>query len=359
VELNISIVKTREALKAPLISVALPIFNGEAHLSEAVESILAQTFTDFEFIIIDDGSTDNTLALLRRYEAIDKRIILISSENCGLVSTLNKTIELARGEWFARMDHDDIAMPQRFEIQLKQLISSKADICGTWIKYFGDGNRHTLRCYESDDAIKVDMLFNSPFAHPSVMMRTSLLKELKYDENCEKAEDYDLWVRAAQANWKMTNVPEVLLKYRIHAAQTTQVAASHMSQARKRIQARYWAYVANLRGWKPECMQQALDMASDGQCLMLDKANVAFSDLLKISKGESKLALKNDISRAYLNAAYWHPDILSAWVNLVRENPCLPKYSMQFKLLILSLFKLKSGSVPFLRLKKIYNLFRR
>lgn len=284
---------------------------------------------------------------------------MISSENCGLVSTLNKAIDIAHGKWFARMDQDDISMPLRFERQLQQLKNTKADICGTWIKYCGDGNRHTLQCYESDDAIKVNMLFNSPFAHPSVMMRTSFLKELKYDESCEKAEDYDLWVRAVQSNWKMTNVPEVLLKYRIHAAQTTQVAASHMSQTRKRIQARYWAYVANLRGLKSECMQQALDMASDGQCLRLDKANIAFSDLLKISKGESKHALKNDISRAYLNAAYWHPDILSAWDDLVRENPCLPKYSMQFKLLILSLFKLKGGSVAFLRLKKIYNLFRR
>jgi glycosyltransferase involved in cell wall biosynthesis len=346
-------------LNTPLISVALPIFNGEAHLSEAVESILTQTFTNFELIIIDDGSTDNTLALLRRYEALDSRIILISSENRGLVPSLNKAIDLARGEWFARMDHDDIAMPQRFEKQLQQLKKSKADICGTWIKYFGDRNRHTLQCYESDDAIKVDMLFNSPFAHPSVMMRTSFLKELKYDESCEKAEDYDLWVRAVQSNWKMTNVPEVLLKYRIHAAQTTQVAASHMSQTRKRIQARYWAYVANLRGLKSECMQQALDMASDGQCLRLDLANIAFSDLLKTSKGESRLALTKDISRVYLNAAYWHPDILSAWDDLVGENPCLPKYSMQFKLLILSLFKLKGGSAAFLRLKKIYNLFRR
>jgi hypothetical protein len=256
------------------------------------------------------------------------------------------------------MDQDDIALPQRFEKQLQQLKKNNADICGTWIKYFGNGYRHKLKTYVSDEAIKIDMLFNSPFAHPSVVMRTALLKELMYDINYDKAEDYDLWVRAALANWKMTNVPEVLLEYRIHGAQTTRVEATKILQTRKKIQKKYWAHVSSTRALGKYCTKQALDLTINDHCLHVDQANVAFLALLKSNEGEAKQALINNISRVYLNAAYWHAEVRSMWDMLAAQNLGFPRYSMKIKLLILRIFKVRNGSKKYLFLKKIYNFFR-
>ena len=163
---------------APLISVVLPVFNAQLYVGEAVRSILAQTFVDFELIIINDGSTDGTLPILQSFILRDARVRLISRENLGLVATLNEGIQIARGIWIARMDADDIAEPIRFERQLEWLKQTDADICGSWIKYFGTSDRRVLQHPESDEAIKAEMLFGSPFAHSTVMMKTALVSQL-------------------------------------------------------------------------------------------------------------------------------------------------------------------------------------
>src|SRR6185369_4386478 len=124
-------------IAVPLISVVLPVYNGEKYLAEAIDSILGQTLTDFELIIIDDGSTDNSLAILKQYKQRDNRIRLIARENRNLATTLNDLIDLAQGEWVARMDQDDIALPHRFEKQLQWLEQTGADICGSSIRFFG------------------------------------------------------------------------------------------------------------------------------------------------------------------------------------------------------------------------------
>ena len=135
--------------KSPLISVILPVYNAEKYLAEAIDSILNQTFTDFEFIIINDGSTDNSLSILQSYQTQDSRIRLFSRENKGIVMTMNEGIDLARGEWLARMDADDIAMPSRFERQLQHLKETSADICGAWIEFFGNTRQRICLLYTS------------------------------------------------------------------------------------------------------------------------------------------------------------------------------------------------------------------
>ena len=162
----------------PLISVAMPVYNGEAHLAEALESILAQTYTNFELIIIDDGSTDNSLQVLLQYQKRDIRIRLITRENRNLATTLNDIIDLAQGKWVARMDQDDIALPHRFERQLEWLEQTGADIAGSWIQLFGTFDKRILKHSQTDDAIKMELLFGSPFAHPTVMLRAELVKQL-------------------------------------------------------------------------------------------------------------------------------------------------------------------------------------
>ena len=338
----------------PLISVVLPVYNGEKYLAEAIDSILVQSFTNFELIIIDDGSIDNSLSILKHYHSLDTRIHLVTRENRNLVATLNESIDLARGEWIARMDQDDISLPNRFERQMQWLQKSKADICGSWVRYFGGSDRRTWRGYESDDAIKMDMLFKNPFAHPSVMMRTHLVKKLKYDPRSEMAEDYDLWVRAAQAGLKMTNVPEVLLMYRRHDFQISVKSSLAQQNVSGEIRKRYWSYAANKFGFGADHSEYVLNLFSKEATPNMDMANISFEKLLMLSSGEARVALVGNISRLYLKVATSCPNIKEKWKNLDDKFDLNGSLGVKFKLWIISLFKMKQDGKPFILLKKIY-----
>jgi glycosyltransferase involved in cell wall biosynthesis len=205
----------------PAISVVMSVYNGEKFLIEAIESILNQTFSDFEFIIINDGSTDESLKIIEEYVLRDFRIRLISRVNKGLIPSLNEGVANARGEWIARMDADDISLPDRFEKQLAWLKKTQADICGGWIKLIGSRPHKVRRYYESDEAIKLSLLFGPAFAHPTIMLRTCLAKANPYCEESLYVEDYELWTRLGKLGAKMTNYPAVILRYRIHPMQIT------------------------------------------------------------------------------------------------------------------------------------------
>lgn len=207
----------------PVVSVVMSVFNGERYLADAIESILAQTFSDFEFIIIDDGSTDNSLAILKMFAQRDGRIRLISRENRGLTASLNKGIAIARGAWIARMDADDISLPDRLQKQMAWIQQTGVDVCGGWVKLTGTWLHRVWRYYGSSDAIRLKLLFGSAFAHPAVVLRASVAKANPYDGNAHYVEDYELWARLANAGVRMTNYPGVVLRYRIHPGQVTAV----------------------------------------------------------------------------------------------------------------------------------------
>ena len=357
---NFSTIQTSRA-DTPLISVALPVYNGEDYLAEAIDSILAQTFTNFELIIIDDGSTDNSLAILRRYQALDDRVVLVSRENRNLVNTLNEAIDLARGVWLARMDQDDIAFPYRFERQLEWLAHTGADICGSWVKFFGGGNHHTWRAYESDEAIKMDMLFKSPFAHPSVMMRADLVRNLRYDKSCEKAEDYDLWIRAAQAGWKMTNVPVVLLMYRCHASQITSKSSHGQQSMSAEIKKRYWTYITELNALEAASARHALNfvLLNTGMNVKIEMANFTFGRLLKLNNDVARQALVDNISWVYLKNACNYPEARERWGDLSSKFTTERAFGMSFKLWLLTIIKVQRGCRIFNYFKKMYYYFYR
>lgn len=200
------------------ISVIMPVFNSEAYLKEAIDSILNQTFEDFEFIIINDGSSDNSLRIINNFE--DERIVLINQKNKGIIASLNKGLETAKGEFIARMDSDDVSLPDRFEKQLKLMKSDNIDICGgnfTTINSSGI----SLKSYttpRTHDFCTLSLLSKVPFAHPSVIIRSDFLKKynLKYGQsNIKKAEDLDLWIRIHEKGGKFSNVNETIFKYRI------------------------------------------------------------------------------------------------------------------------------------------------
>jgi glycosyltransferase involved in cell wall biosynthesis len=209
----------RKMSKIPKVTVLMPVYNGEKYLKEAVDSILDQSFKDYEFLIIDDGSTDGSGEIIKSYA--DPRIkVLENGENLGLVTTLNKGIELARGEFIARMDCDDVSLPERLEKQVR-FMDSRLDVgvCGTWLRKIGSA--HDVVSYPVEDKdIRWFLTINSMFAHPSVMLRHDLLTNhnLRYDANFPHAEDYELWTRIAKY-CRLANLPEVLLLYRIHGEQ--------------------------------------------------------------------------------------------------------------------------------------------
>jgi glycosyltransferase involved in cell wall biosynthesis len=203
----------------PTITVLMPVYNGAMYLPEAIDSILQQTYEDFEFLIIDDGSMDQSVRIINSYD--DPRIRLIKNEhNLGLVSTLNKGIDLAKGEFIARMDCDDISLPERFEKQMALMSQHpEVGVCGGWIEYFM-GRVLVLKLPVSDEEIKRRLPSDNPIAHPTVMMRTKVIKNLQvyYNPGYSHVEDYELWIRLAVVTC-FANIPEVLLKYRIHPEQ--------------------------------------------------------------------------------------------------------------------------------------------
>lgn len=203
-------------MPSPLITVLMPVYNGGQYLSEAIDSILNQTFCDFEFLIIDDGSTDNSVNIIKTYS--DPRIRLIyNKRNQGVVKSLNKGIMLSKGKFIARMDSDDISLPGRFSQQLNYFKANQdVGICGTWIKTIGDIKGNIWRYPTTPNDIQCWLLFHSVLAHPSVMMCREILERnhLLYDSSFIHAEDFQLWQRASQVT-KLGNLDKVLLLYRI------------------------------------------------------------------------------------------------------------------------------------------------
>jgi glycosyltransferase involved in cell wall biosynthesis len=210
----------------PLISVVMPVYNGEKYLLDAIESILTQTFTDFEFIIIDDGSTDHSLEIIESYAKRDQRIkIVINKGNLGLAKSLNIGIGISRGEYIARMDADDISLPGRFTAQVQFLQANPSmDVVGSWAEVI-DENGHpvgiAMRYPASSLACCWNAFFNPPVAHPAVMLRRTVFADGDlYDGSRVAIEDYELWSRL-NLKFRFSNLQKTLLQYRRHASSTS------------------------------------------------------------------------------------------------------------------------------------------
>jgi len=207
-------------MSVPKVSVILPVYNCENFISDCVNSILEQTFQDFELIIIDDKSTDNTLKIIQQIK--DKRVnLIVKKKNSGYTNSLNLGIAKSKGEYIARIDGDDICMPNRFEKQVSFLDENKEIVaCGSFSKIIGSDE--IIYTPEYHEEIILELLRRNCIIHPSVMMRKSAINSLSvaYDVSKEPAEDYDLWVRLAKVG-KLHNIQEVLLNYRYHENQVS------------------------------------------------------------------------------------------------------------------------------------------
>ena len=199
----------------PLVTVIMPVYNSERYVAEAIESILDQTFTDFEFLIIDDASTDRTKSIIKSYK--DPRIHVIEKpDNTGYTRSLNLGLKKAKGRYIARMDSDDISFPERFEKQVSFLNANpKYILCGT--SYSIIDQDHQVLLPKTNKEIRLNLLRTNCIAHPTIMLKKDIIKKysLQYDPKMEPSEDYDLWVRLLPLG-KLYNLQEVLLKYRLH-----------------------------------------------------------------------------------------------------------------------------------------------
>ncbi len=203
------------------ISVVMPVYNSEKYLSEAIESILNQTFQNFEFIIVDDKSTDSSWQIIQEYAQKDQRIVPVKNTGKkGCYSARNFGLSLAKGKYYAVMDSDDISLLNRLEVQFEFMEQNQdVVVCGAWAESFGEssGLKKTPVLNES---IVANLFFNSCIAHPTAFIRNDVLKSnnIYYKDSINVAQDYEFWNRLKKFG-KLTNIPEVLLKYRIHDSQ--------------------------------------------------------------------------------------------------------------------------------------------
>lgn len=207
---------------SPRVSILMPVFNVAPFLREAMDSILNQTYQDFELIVLNDCSPDNSEEILDSFS--DSRIVrYLGEENVGLANVLNIGLKMAKGEFIARMDSDDISLPMRLEKQVSYLDAHpEVDLVSAGMQRFGDSER--IISYTTDfEEVKFNAMSFSPLLHASSMWRRKrfLDKELFYRQEMVPSEDYDLWARALAKRLVLVNIPDVLYGYRTHAAQVT------------------------------------------------------------------------------------------------------------------------------------------
>lgn len=229
----------------PEISVIMSVYNGEAYLEEAIESIRNQTFDNWELIIINDCSTDLTGEILDGFTAKDKRIRVYTNEvNLRLPASLNKAISLCGGKYIARMDADDISLPDRLEKQYK-FMEEHEDVSLSSCRFMtvkdgvyasgGVGGR----C--DNEALRAMLLVANPILHPGVIARAEVMKSFNYDTTLTCTEDLELWTRMAAENQKMQILPECLLIYRLHDKQITSTTLERQHIEVLKIQQKYYA----------------------------------------------------------------------------------------------------------------------
>ena len=272
-----------------MVSVLMPVYNAQLYLREAVESVLNQTYTDFEFIIINDGSTDDSERIILSYT--DSRIKYIKNEtNLKLIATLNKGIQLAKGDFIARMDADDICEIERLEKQVSFLNNNNDYVavgsCYEKIDLLGEKIENVKLPLESEEVFYSLHFFN-PICHPSVLIRNSVLIEynLNFDENYVHAEDYEFWTRLLKYG-KIGNLPDILLKYRVHETQVSNVYNEEQFLIDKKVKQNLFLKYFNIK-------------VEDSILNLFDKKELAEEDSLSLSKFYLQLIDRNNLLKLF------------------------------------------------------------
>ncbi len=291
----------------PLISVIMSVYNAETYLKEAIESVLNQTFVDFEFLIIDDASTDKSVEVIKSFK--DERIVLLHNPvNSGVAYGCNRAIELARGKYIARMDADDICLPDRFSRQFEYM-EQHLDILVLGSMYEIIGTKTISKGLPiASDQVKLFCLLNSPVANSTSLIRRSVfdLYNLKYDRTFEPSEDYDLWSRILDFG-KIENLPNLLLLYRVHAQQISVYKRKKQIEMADQVRLRQLEKLIDLNG-------DMYDSAFVIKTLSHQLLNITSGDLVKINVLLKDLQAANAGKKNYndllfskfLNEIWWH-----------------------------------------------------
>jgi len=324
------------------VSVILPIFNAEKYLSEAVRSILNQTYPDFELLAIDDGSTDNSLKILKSFE--DSRIIIIqNNQNIGLIRTLNKGLELAKGEYIARMDADDISMPMRFEKQV-DLLDNNPDIgvCSTWLEFFGDNNE-TIKFPVDHKEIYFRFLLGVQVGHANSMIRRDLIKKLNisYDLNFIHSEDTNLWVNLLP-HTHFANIPEVLYHYRKYDEQVTRLHSKTVNNSFQRSLNIHFSNILKL-----------FSISNDETFKLFPSTEIDSSFLIRFESILEEIIIQN-IQKKLFKKEVVKAVIIQLWKNKIQQSNISLKH--KFRRVFLSAFPQSVGFQFAKRIKFYLNL---
>ncbi len=228
---------------APKISLIMSVYNGEDYLRDAIESVLNQTFKDFELIVINDCSTDKTYEILKRFAELDKRVKVHTNEvNLRLPSSLNKAISYAQGKYIARMDADDICLPERLEKQYNFMENNPSvALSSCRFMTLKNGVISSGGCGGKSDkeSIKALLLVTNPILHPGIIAKADAIRSLGYDKNFTCTEDMELWTRFVMAGYDIEIIPEYLMIYRLHDKQITETTLEKQHKEVIAIQKNY------------------------------------------------------------------------------------------------------------------------
>ncbi len=224
-------------LHTPKISVIMPVYNAEKYLSEAIESILDQTYSDLELIILNDRSTDSSKEIIQSFQAKDERILFIDNQvNTGPATLRNKGFDIAKGEFIALLDADDIAHPSRFEKQIAIMNNNeKIGVCGSWFTSFGEKvSNKIIKHPEYHEQIKVNFLINCTLGNSTAFFRKNIIENIRYDKDFVPVEDYKLWSELITGT-QFYNIQESLVHYRIHNSNISQTKIDNVNRSNKKI----------------------------------------------------------------------------------------------------------------------------
>lgn len=298
----------------PQVTVLMPTYNGAKHLAATIDSVLAQTFADFEFLIINDASPDSgaTRSIVNRFD--DSRIRYIElDKNLGIAAASNRGLALARGKYIARQDHDDLSHPNRLQRQIDHMEKHpEVGVCGTWAIYFNEGGRSKRKSYPVSSAeIKAQLFNRCTILHPSAVIRKSLLDEhqIQYNTDYATGNDLRLWLDCMPIT-EFHNIPEYLFSYRLHNQRASRTKKTSASQEARAL------FQSKLKGIGFELAEQYQDLFYHG-VLKNRREALSLAELRQVE------LLLHDIMRANEQSGYFPKAEFREELGLLWHRRCM------------------------------------
>ena len=295
------------------VTVLMPVYNGASYVREAIDSILSQTYNNFEFLIINDGSTDNTEQIVLSYD--DERIRYIkNSENIKLIASLNKGLNLAEGKYIVRMDADDLSTPDRLKYLVDYMEQhSECAVCGSWAETFPNGG--IVEYPTNNNDIKFRMFNDMAVIHASTIIRKSSIANMCFDAEYAHAEDYDFFTRVIKSN-KIANIPNVLYKIRHHPSQVSEVFHKIQQDNSLKVRKNIFRYINTI--------------ITDE--LLSDYSHLCYQEYRSVSESPIKIKellqsmIKGNEQTGYIEKDFFNNKVKEIWFHYTYNNGLYKEY---------------------------------